>query len=94
MSYERFEPVSTTDFLSGGGETTALIRKYDWSQTSLGAINAWPQSLKAATSIVLNSPVPMVMLGGEDGFMIYNDAYSAFAGDRHPQLLGSKVREA
>src|SRR6202020_2329182 len=25
--------------------------------------------------------------------MIYNDAYSVFAGGRHPQLLGSKVRE-
>ncbi|MGT2513200.1 ATP-binding protein [Sphingomonas panni] len=25
--------------------------------------------------------------------MLYNDAYSAFAGGRHPQLLGSKVRE-
>ena len=25
--------------------------------------------------------------------MIYNDAYSAFAGGRHPNLLGSKVRE-
>src|SRR4051812_26934867 len=25
--------------------------------------------------------------------MIYNDAYSDFAGSRHPQLLGSKVRE-
>ena len=28
-----------------------------------------------------------------DGIMIYNDAYSVFAGGRHPQLLGSKVRE-
>ena len=33
------------------------------------------------------------MLWGADGVMIYNDAYSVFAGGRHPQLLGSKVRE-
>ena len=32
-------------------------------------------------------------LWGEDGVMIYNDAYSVFAGGRHPRLLGSKVRE-
>ncbi len=25
--------------------------------------------------------------------MIYNDGYSAFAGGRHPNLFGSKVRE-
>jgi PAS domain S-box-containing protein len=33
----------------------------------------------------------MVMLWGEDGVMIYNDAYSIFAGGRHPDLLGQKV---
>ena len=33
------------------------------------------------------------MLWGPDGVMIYNDAYSVFAGNRHPKLLGSKVRE-
>ena len=37
--------------------------------------------------------MPIVLLWGEDGVMIYNDAYSVFAGGRHPQLLGSKVRE-
>ena len=43
--------------------------------------------------MVLRSPVPLVMLWGRDGIMIYNDAYSEFAGGRHPQLLGSKVLE-
>ena len=33
------------------------------------------------------------MLWGADGIMIYNDAYSVFAGGRHPQLLGTKVLE-
>ena len=37
--------------------------------------------------------MPIVLLWGDDGIMIYNDAYSVFAGGRHPQLLGSKVRE-
>jgi PAS domain S-box-containing protein len=44
-------------------------------------------------SVVLCSPVPMVLLWGENGVMLYNDAYSQFAGGRHPELLGSKVRE-
>ena len=37
--------------------------------------------------------MPIVTLWGEQGIMIYNDAYSVFAGARHPQLLGSAVRE-
>jgi len=39
------------------------------------------------------SAVPIVMLWGEEGVMLYNDAYSIFAGGRHPHLLGSNVRE-
>ncbi|MDO9487284.1 MAG: PAS domain-containing protein, partial [Sphingomonadaceae bacterium] len=80
-------------FLNGGGECGALIAARDWSTTSLGPIDSWPQSLKTATAILLLSPVPIVMLWNDDGVMIYNDAYSRFAGQRHPELLGSKVRE-
>jgi PAS domain S-box-containing protein len=71
----------------------SLIRSFDWYSTPLGSIARWPQSLKTLVGLVVRSPVPMVLLWGPDGVMIYNDAYSAFAGGRHPQLLGSKVRE-
>jgi hypothetical protein len=79
-------------FLDGGGECGALIKQKNWSE-SLGSVELWPPSLKAATGLLLRSPVPMVMLWGEDGIMLYNDAYSVFAAGRHPQLLGSRVRE-
>lgn len=69
------------------------IRKYHWTKAGLGPIDTWPQSLLTAVNITLQSPVPMVMLWGTDGIMIYNDAYSVFAGERHPLLLGSKVLE-
>ncbi|TNC05787.1 PAS domain S-box protein [Methylobacterium terricola] len=75
------------------GECERLVASRDWSGTALGPITAWPQSLRTATALLLRSPVPMVMLWGEDGIMIYNDAYSVFAGGRHPDLLGAKVRE-
>ena len=75
------------------GEMAERIRAFDWAQTPLGPIAGWPQSLKTAVGMVLLSPVPIVMLWGEDGIMIYNDAYSVFAGGRHPRLLGSKVRD-
>ncbi len=59
----------------------------------MGPIDGWPAYLRCAVSFILRSPVPIVTLWGEDGIMIYNDAYSAFAGGRHPELFGSKVRE-
>ena len=81
-------------FLRGGGRLGELIGAFDWSRTALGPLDGWPPHVRAATSLMLRSVVPIVMLWGEPGVMIYNDAYSLFAGGRHPQLLGSNVREA
>ncbi|WP_281407230.1 hybrid sensor histidine kinase/response regulator [Neorhizobium alkalisoli] len=86
-------PNAETAFLSHPGEMARLIASFDWAKTSLGAIGGWPQSLKTSISLMLQSPVPIVSLWNDDGVMIYNDAYSEFAGRRHPGLLGSKVRE-
>jgi PAS domain S-box-containing protein len=80
-------------FLAGGGKLGELIAAFDWSTTPLGPIANWSPTLKTSVALALRSPVPIVMLWGEDGTMIYNDAYAVFAGGRHPQLLGSKVRE-
>ena len=80
-------------FLNAPGEMTSLIQAFDWSSTALGIIEQWPQSLKAITGFLVRSPVPIVLLWGSDGVMIYNNSYSVFAGGRHPHLLGKKVRE-
>lgn len=82
-----------TAFLSHSGEMAGLIAGFDWASTSLGGIASWPQSLKTAISLMLQSPVPIVSLWNDDGVMMYNDAYSKFAGRRHPGILGSRVRE-
>jgi PAS domain S-box-containing protein len=91
------EPVTTLfirpGFLASSGELGGLISELDWSRTSLGAIESWPHVVKTTVALILQSPVPIVTLWGEDGVMIYNDAYSVFAGGRHPGLLGSKVLE-
>ena len=80
-------------FLRSGGETGALIAQRDWSDSPIGPIADWPQSLLGALGMLLHSPTPIVMLWGAQGVMLYNDAYSVFAGARHPRLLGSNVLE-
>ena len=59
----------------------------------MGPLADWTPSLKTAVRMILMSPVPIVMLWGDDGYMIYNDAYSQFAGGRHPGIFGRKVLE-
>ena len=90
----QFEPAgdASSAFLSGDGALARLIRAHDWTQT-LGSIENWPTSLKTTVGLMLHSPVPLVLLWGPDGIMLYNDAYGVFAGNRHPGLLGSKVLE-
>jgi PAS domain S-box-containing protein len=92
-----YDDAASVGLANGGflsrGDTGRLIRDFDWSATPLGAMDQWPNSLKTAIGSMLMATIPIVTLWGEDGIMIYNDAYSEFAGGRHPQLLGSKVRE-
>jgi signal transduction histidine kinase len=73
------------------GEMAQRIRAFDWSATDLGPIDRWSTSLACNVQMMLASPVPMVMLWGRLGYMIYNDSYSRFAGGRHPYLLGTPV---
>ena len=86
-------PSNTRPFLRNAGETGGLIDRFDWTATAIGPIEDWSLEMKAVLAFVLRSPTPIVALWGEKGVMIYNDAYCAFAGNRHPALLGSNVLE-
>ena len=86
-------PISA-DFLSGGGEMGALTRAYDWSANPLGKPETWPQSLRTALRILLNTNHPMFIWWGEDLIQFYNDAYRQTMGpERHPSALGQRGRE-
>ncbi len=94
MTYPAGVPVQKLAFLKGGGKVSTIIADFDWSATSLGAMQTWPQSVKSTVGLILQSPVPIVTLWHEKGYMIYNDAYAVFAGARHPQVLGMAVHDA
>ncbi|PZV07946.1 MAG: hypothetical protein DCF32_06005 [Leptolyngbya sp.] len=80
-------------FLSNGGETGSLIRACNWSDTSLGPMEAWPQSLRTALQILLSSRFPMQILWGPDYIQFYNDAYIPIAGNKHPAGIGQRAED-
>jgi len=85
---------TSADFLAGGGEMAELTRAYDWSATPLGKPEAWPQSLRTAVRILLNTNHPMFIWWGPDLIQFYNDAYRQTMGpERHPSALGQRGRE-
>jgi two-component sensor histidine kinase/Arc/MetJ-type ribon-helix-helix transcriptional regulator len=88
------EPVSPSPiFLQGGGAMGALMREHDWSATPLGSPAAWSQPLKTLVALMLDSRQPMFIAWGPARVMLYNDAYVAILGQRHPAALGRTFAE-
>jgi signal transduction histidine kinase/CheY-like chemotaxis protein len=81
------------EFLTGGGELGALIGAFDWAGTALGRPEGWPQSLKIAVRIMLTSRQPIWIGWGKDLTYLYNDAYKAIIGGKHPRALGRPTAE-
>jgi two-component sensor histidine kinase len=85
---------AVSDFLAGGGEMGTLTRAFDWSKTSLGPPETWPQSLRVTVRLVLTSRHPMFIWWGPELIQFYNDAYRETMGpERHPSALGARGRE-
>ena len=89
-------PVQKIDaFLSGGGQMGEIIRSFNWSQTSIGPPEEWPQSLLTTVSNLLRSKFPMFLWWGTDLIQFYNDAYRPSLGNegKHPAALGQKGKD-
>ena len=75
---------------NSSGKNGALMASIDWSQTNLGPLSAWSESLITATSICLKSRHPMLIWWGPKLIMIYNDSYSQILGAKHPKAMGQE----
>ena len=82
-----------SNFLAGGGEMGARVREFDWSATSLGPRERWPQSLRSAISILLASRAQIVLFWGPKLVALYNDAYARVLGSKHPWALGKPASQ-
>lgn len=86
--------IDSLDFLAGGGEMGAILRSHDWSATTLGHPATWPQSLRTAVRIMLQTGHPIFIFWGESGTCFYNDAYRQSIGpERHPSAIGRPAYE-
>ena len=85
---------AAADVLSGGGEMGALMRSIDWSRTPVGPVASWPQSLRTALSILLETGFPMYIAWGPEFTQFYNDGYRPILGStKHPAAMGISTRQ-
>ena len=82
-----------TGFLDGGGEIGALLRARPWASSCPGPIEHWSESLRTVVSLMLDAPVPMFLLWGEQRICLYNDSYIPVLGKRHPGALGAPFEQ-
>src|SRR5688500_17123708 len=72
----------------------ALMRTIDWSHTPVGPVGSWPQSLRTALSILLETGFPMYIAWGPEYTQFYNDGYRPILGStKHPAAMGASTRE-
>lgn len=69
------------------------VHEKDWGGTRLGPVSTWPESIRNAVDICLNSLFPMVVLCGSELVYIYNDAAIPIFGDKHPWALGQRAAD-
>jgi PAS domain S-box-containing protein len=75
--------------ITGQSEMAARIRAYKWSQTSLGPIEDWSETLLATVNLMLHSPFPTILSWGPEMVFLYNDAAISTLTAKHPKALGS-----
>ncbi|QPH38913.1 ATP-binding protein [Pedobacter endophyticus] len=78
--------------LHDGGEMGELIRSMDWSNSPLGPIEKWPQSLLTSLNLCLSSTFPILIAWGPETIQFYNDAYRPICGAKHPASMGMNFR--
>ncbi|RLP28369.1 PAS domain S-box protein [Mesorhizobium sp. YM1C-6-2] len=77
----------------GTSEMSRVMREFDWSSTSLGNPEDWPEGLKTPLRMLLTTRFEMWLGWGPELNFFYNDAYIPTLGIKHPSMLGRPFRE-
>ncbi|TPX19095.1 uncharacterized protein E0L32_011256 [Thyridium curvatum] len=71
-----------------------FARSIDWASTPLGPIENWAADLRSMSNLIMGSPHPAALYWGHDYTSIYNEAYIALAGRKHPRMMGNSYMDA
>jgi len=75
-------------------EHVKRIRNVNWSKTSLGPISSWSCELNALVTTLMLETRPTALFLGSEHTVLYNLAYGAVSGSRHPAILGESIIDA
>src|ERR1700678_1004035 len=79
--------------ITGDSELAGRIRIHKWSETPLGPIESWSETLLATVNLMLHSPFPTILSWGPEMVFLYNDAAISTLTVKHPSALGALYRD-
>lgn len=74
----------------------ALREQYaaiDWSATSLGTPDTWSPTMRLTVALMFETRFAVTLFWGPERVLLYNDAYTALIGDKHPAALARPAAE-
>jgi len=89
----QFLTARTKTLITGNSELADRIRAYKWSETPLGPIEEWSETLVATVNLMLHSPFPTILSWGSEMVFLYNDAAISTLTVKHPSALGAFYRD-
>ncbi|RYU11474.1 SpoIIE family protein phosphatase [Nocardioides iriomotensis] len=75
------------------GEIGRLYDETDWSSTPVGDPSQWSDTLRGVVDRMLHTQFVVTLLWGPELVLVYNAAYAALIGDKHPAALGARTRD-
>ncbi len=77
----------------GPGDVRRMCRSLDWAATPLGPVESWSPLLRGTVRNALRSGFPITVNWGSELAGVYNDAFIAQLGARHPTALGTPMKD-
>lgn len=84
---------ATPVLFPGNTRMHALVASSDWNAIGMPPTSDWPPELRALVRLMLESKLPMSVLWGEQGRLLYNDSYIPFLSNKHPAALGQPAQD-
>ena len=75
------------------GAARQLIEARDWTATPVGPQAQWPDALRMALNLILNSPESMFLAWGPELTFFFNDAYTPILGPRLSGAMGAPMAQ-
>ncbi|MCA1856326.1 response regulator [Massilia oculi] len=79
------------EFDPASAHSPRSVSSYDWTGSGLGEPGRWPVPLRVAADLLLNTPLPGLLVWGRETVLVFNEAYAALAGPGCGRVPGGSV---